>query len=51
MILILVLVLLFIGCFEIWVFHHSGQEEDFILIWMCFVAALFLGAVKLGGAW
>lgn len=51
MILILIIVLLFIGCFEIWVFNQSAQEEDFLLIWVCFISALFLGAVKIGGAW
>lgn len=51
MILIIIFVLLFIGCFEMWVFHNSAQEEDFLIIWLCFISALFLGAVKIGGAW
>lgn len=51
MILIIICVLLFIGFFEMWVFHQSAQEEDFLIIWLCFVSALFLTAIKIGGAW
>ena len=51
MITALIFILIWIGGFEIWVYRQSHQEEDLYIIGFCFVAAGFLTAMTLGGAW
>ena len=40
-----------LGCFETWVFRQTGYEEDYLLVWISFLAAGFLAAILYAGAW
>ena len=48
---IAIIACLTLGIFEVWVFRQTSYEEDYLIAGICFVAALFLGAVLLSGAW
>lgn len=49
--LIAIICCIALGIFEAWVFKQTSYEEDYLIAGVCFVAALFLGAVLVSGAW
>lgn len=49
--LIAIICCIALGVFEVWVFHETSYEEDYLLAGVCFVAALFLIVMLISGEW
>ena len=50
-IVIAIIACLALGVFEAWVFKQTSYEEDYLIAALCFIGALFMGAMLISGAW